>query len=153
MTSSRHRLTDASLLCALLDRPVPVVVSTVSPEGRPQASVVWAERRGDEMVMVFSSSSAKVRNLSRNPWVTIVAIDHDTLLSPGVPAYAQLSGRAEIRPADRELIDRLAIAYGQPDGYIGSLPPSDAVHVLIDRVTGMGPLSAGTMGGWAEPTI
>jgi hypothetical protein len=146
----RHRLTDAPLLCALLDRPVPVTVATVSPRGRAQASVVWAERRGDELVMLFASSSAKIRNLTQNPQLAIVVIDHRTLLDPGVPAYAQLSGTAVIRPGEPDLIDRLAVAYGQADGYTGPRAPFETVHLLVDRVTGMGPVAGAPMGGWAD---
>jgi hypothetical protein len=147
--TSRHRLTDAPLLCALLDRPVPVHVSTVSPHVRPQASIVWAQRRGDEIVMVFGSSSAKVHNLRQNPDVAIVVVDHETLLEPGVPAYGQLTGRADLRTGGPELIDELAIAYGQADGFAHPKTDFTTVHVDIERVTGMGPIEGGRLGGWA----
>ncbi len=147
--TSRHRLTDAPLLCALLDRPVPVHVSTVSPQGRPQASIVWAQRRGDEIVMVFSSSAAKVRNLQQNPHVSMVVVDDEALLEPGVPAYAQLTGMADLRTGGPELIDELAMAYGQADGFAYPKTDFTTVHVEIQRVTGMGPIEGGRMGGWA----
>src|ERR1043165_6511388 len=95
MSTSPHRLTDAPLLCDLLDRPVPVEISTVSPKGRPQASVVWAERRGNELVMFFETTSAKIRNLTANPHVALLVVDHDRLLRSGVPAYAQMTGVAD----------------------------------------------------------
>jgi hypothetical protein len=149
--TSRHRLTDAPLLCALLDRPVPVHISTVSPQGRPQASIVWAQRRDDEIVMVFSARSAKVRNLLQNPHVAIVVVDHEAMLEPGVPAYAQLTGRADLRTEGPELINDLAIAYGQADGFAHPKTDFSTVHVDVERVTGMGPIEGGRMGGWAHP--
>lgn len=147
----RHRLTDAPLLCALLDRPVLVHVSTVSAQGRPQASIVWAQRRDDEIVMVFSSRSAKVRNLLQNPHVAFVVVDHEALLEPGVPAYAQLTGRAVLRTESPALIDDLALAYGQAGGFAHPKTDFITIHVDVERVTGMGPIEGGRMGGWAPP--
>ena len=144
------RLSDAPLLCALLDRPVPAVVSTASIDGRPQSSVVWVERRGDDLAMFFVVNSAKVKNLRSNPRITVVVVDNETLHAPGVPAYASIAGTVTIVPGEPEMPDRVARAYGQADGYMGVLPECCTVHMRVERVAGVGPLRGGLMGGWAE---
>lgn len=149
--NAQYRLSAAPLLCALLDRPVPAVVSTVGPDGRPQSSVVWVERRGDELAMFFVASSAKVRNLGANPQLTIVVIDDQTLHAPGVPAYATITGTATLEAAEPEMPDRVARAYGQADGYQGRLLEYCTAIIEVDRVTGVGPVPHGLMGGWGSP--
>lgn len=149
MNSVNHRLTDATLLCELLDQPILVELSTVSPHGRPQSSVVWTERRGDKLVIMCSENSVKIRNIAQNPHVAVIAVDTDRLKNPGIPAYALMTGTAEIRPAEPDLPDRLAIAYGNPDGYPGTLPAFKTVHIDVRRVAGLGPLPGGALGGWA----
>ena len=150
MTPAQHRLTGAPLLCELLDRPVAVVMSTVSPSGRPQASVVWVERRGDELALFCERDSAKGRNLAVNPHVSILVVDHDRLLRAGVPAYAQISGTAELSPEEEGQVDGLARAYGWSDGY--TLPRGECytVHITVSRVTGYGPGDTKSMGGWGH---
>src|SRR5215472_8882000 len=110
MGTSKPRLTNVPLLCALLERPVPIVVSTVAPSGRPQSSVVWVERRGDQLAMFFANRSAKLRNLRQNPALAIIAVDEMNPLAPGVPPYALITGTAEIGAPELEMPDRLARA-------------------------------------------
>jgi len=145
---AKPRLSDAPLLCALLDRPVPVVVSTASSDGRPQASVVWVERRGDELAMFFVERSAKMRNLAENPQIAVVVVDNETMHAPGVPAYALITGTATIGAADPEMPDRVARTYGQADGYMGRVPDFRTVTVQVESVAGVGPVRRGVMGGW-----
>lgn len=150
MTDFRHKLTDAPLLCELLDRPVPVQISTVSPRARPQASLVWVERRDDILAFFFEETSVKVRNLRRNAHVTVLAVDYTRELRPGVHGFAQLAGTAQILPEEPDMPDRLATAYGLQDGYnYHPRNPFNTVLVTIDRITGTGPIEGGGLGGWA----
>ncbi len=144
-----HRLSDAPLLCDLLDRPIPVHVSTVSPLGHPQASLVWTERRGDELAMFFEESSIKARNIEQNPRVSVIVVDDETRIGPGVPVYAQLSGLARVVSSEPDLPDRMARAYGSPEGYSYGSGPFVTVLIDIRRISGLGPLGRGTLGGWA----
>lgn len=146
------RLTQAPLLCDLLDRPVPVVVATVGPEGSPQASVVWVERRDDDLAMFFMVRSAKVRNLVGNPQLAVVAVDHAHLHAPGVPAYALLTGPVELGPGEPAMPDRLARSYGSSRGYLWELGEFTTAIMKVDRVTGLGPVNGGAMGGWRRPS-
>jgi PPOX class probable F420-dependent enzyme len=124
----------------LLDRPLAAHISTVSPAGRPQASIVWFERRGDEIVLFSRASDPKVRNLLRNPHIDVLVVDPDRQLGAGTPGYARLTGTAAVRPAEPGIHHRLARRYGHPGGYpgeYGELGEIVTVHVSVQRVSGV----------------
>lgn len=134
----------------LLDRPVTATVCTVNPDGSPQPTVVWFERRGGEIELFALADSVKVRNLLGDPRVDVVVIDHDHERSPGVPPYLRIIGTAEVRPGEPEIPDRLAIRYGNPNGYPGPLGPHVNIRITPTRLTGSGPFPGGAMGGWVR---
>jgi PPOX class probable F420-dependent enzyme len=133
-------------VCELLDRVVVAQISTVSPAGRPQSSLVWFERRGDELVFFSEVTTPKVRNLRANPNIDVLVVHPDREAGAGTPLYIRLSGRADLRSREEGLEDRLARRYGHPDGYpaeFGPLGETLAVHVTVDRVSGLGPRGSG----------
>jgi PPOX class probable F420-dependent enzyme len=132
----------------LLDRPVTATVCTVNPSGSPQSTVVWFERRGSELVLFAWEDSVKVRNIRANPRVEVIVIDHERERYPGVPVYVRLIGTAEVRPGEPDIPDRLAIRYGEPDGYPRELGSFVNVHITPRRMTGFGPYVGGELDGW-----
>jgi PPOX class probable F420-dependent enzyme len=132
----------------LLDRPVTATVCTVNPDGSPQGTVVWFERRGSEIALFAFEESIKVRNLRRDPRVEVIVIDHERERDPGVPPYVRFIGTAEVRPGEPGLPDRLAIRYGEPNGYPRALRPFVNIHVTPTRITGWGPFAGGAVDGW-----
>ena len=62
--------------------PVVAVLTTVSPGGRPQATPLWYEFDGETFNCTAFTSRTKVRNIQRNPNVSLVVLD---TVSPGVP--------------------------------------------------------------------
>lgn len=132
----------------LLDRPVTATVCTVNRDGSPQSTVVWFERRGSELALFAWEDAVKVRNIRRDGRVEVIVIDHERERYPGVPVYVRLVGTAEVRPGEPDLPDRLAIRYGEPDGYPRELGAYVTVHITPDRVTGFGPYGDGEAGGW-----
>lgn len=126
-------------LLDLLDRPVVAVASTVNPDDSPQSSVIWLERRGRRLVFFADPNSIKVRNLHRDPRIVLIFIDPYPAAAPGVPDYARLTGHATVHPGEPAFPDRLARAYGNPDGYPFERPTAFVdIHVEIDRVSGAG---------------
>lgn len=126
----------------LLDGPTVAHISTVTPAGRPQASIVWVERRGDELVLFSRESNAKVRNLRNNPRIDVVLVDPDRQLLPGIPCYLRLTGTAEVRDAEEGIPDRIARIYGHEKGYPGNpgkLEELVNIHITVERYSGMGP--------------
>lgn len=85
----------------------------------------------------------------RNQRVAIVVVDFARQLAPGVPLYAQISGVANAHDGEESLKDALAIAYGNPGGYLFPLHEFNTIVIDVDRVTGVGPLRTATLGGWA----
>lgn len=132
----------------LLDRPLVAIVSTVSPTGRAQSSIVWFERRGDELVIFTPADSHKVRNLRANPHIVIVVVDPDRSIGAGTPCYVRLTGTADLRPAEDGIADAMARRYGHPDGYPWPIGPILNIHVPVERVSGLGPFTTKRMGGW-----
>ncbi len=59
----------------LLDGPVVVALITVMPDGQPQATPVWCNTEGDHILVNTARGRQKDRNMSRNPKVTLLAID------------------------------------------------------------------------------
>jgi PPOX class probable F420-dependent enzyme len=135
----------------LLDQPLVAHISSVSPSERPQASIVWFERRGDEIVIFSRASDPKVRNLRRNPRIDLLVIDPDRKLAEGTPCYVRLTGTAEVRPAEDDIQHRLARRYGNRDGYpqdFGDPGEIVNIHVSVERVSGLGPF--GRAASWVQ---
>jgi len=52
---------------AFLDAPRVAVLGTLNLDGSPQLSVIWYERRGDEVVVNTTAPRVKARNMTRDP--------------------------------------------------------------------------------------
>ncbi|MFD7868235.1 PPOX class F420-dependent oxidoreductase [Streptomyces sp. NPDC057682] len=111
----------------LLDGKNFATVSTLNADGGPQASVVWYRRDGDTVVFSATEGRAKVRNLRRDPRVSITVFD---LANPY--HSVELRGTAEIVPdPSKELPLSLSLRY------LGEAPPPepDEIARVIVRVT------------------
>lgn len=61
----------------LLTRPLPAVLVSVMPDGRPQASVVWLGYRDGVLSLNTESGRRKTKNMLGDPRATIVVVDPD----------------------------------------------------------------------------
>lgn len=112
-------------------------VATINADGSPQVSPVWVEHDGTHVVINSEEKRLKVRNLQRNPAVSV------SIQSPANPyEYVEIRGKVvEITPnGGFEGIDRLAKKYMGVDEYPGNQPGDVRVVVKIEptRITGMG---------------
>lgn len=119
---------------AMLSEPIFFHLATVSPDGSPQVSVVWADVDGDLIRFSTAEGRAKPRNLRHDPRV---AISFTALDNPyrNIVIY----GRAvEIERRGMDLIDHMARKYTDADNYEWSQPGEVRVDVAIEveRVTG-----------------
>lgn len=146
MTNNGVTLPNEAL--ALLDRPLTAVICTVNPNGSPQASVVWFERRGQQIVLFALADAIKVRNLRHDPRVEVIVADFDLHRGPGVPMYIRLIGTAEVLPSEPDIADRLAVRYGNPDGFPYELEPHVNIHITPTSFGGLGPYPGGPKGEW-----
>ena len=111
----------------LLDKPKQfAIISTVEPDGRPQSSVVWYERDGDDVLISTVEGRRKHQNLVRDPRATVLVYDADNPYS-----YVEIRGHVEMTTeGGRELIDNFAQAYQGWERYPAD-DGTDNVRVVV----------------------
>ncbi|MET0692852.1 MAG: PPOX class F420-dependent oxidoreductase [Propionibacteriaceae bacterium] len=90
------------------------ILATVNPDGSPQTSVVWVGLDGDDLVFSIVDGRRKVRNMRREPRVSVTIIDHEDPYN-----YGEIRGLATIEPeGGPELDQQLSWKYdNQPAGH------------------------------------
>jgi PPOX class probable F420-dependent enzyme len=103
-------------------------IATINPNGSPQSSIVWIKHDGDDVLFWTTAGTRKVRNLVRQPAVSVSS--HD-VTNPY--RYVELRGRAEVEPVgnDWSLLDELTPQYWQADEYPAK---SDNVEGVVVRI-------------------
>ena len=116
-------------LKAAIDSKSYAHLTTLDPDGTPQASAMWIMRDGDQIVMNTAQGRRKWRNMRRDPRIAIS-------LSPYDLPYRNwsLQGRVvEMRTSDGvETIDRLARKYLDEERYPWLTPDMVRVTVIVD---------------------
>ena len=128
----------------LFETDEPATIVTINADGTPQVSMVWPELDQGEIVVAADNSYVKIRNLRRNPLVTIM-INSRERTPKGLQHHLIVRGRASIEgpgiPDQYEaLTTRLARRYF-PDGPPPRRGLADGVIVRItpERIRGIGP--------------
>lgn len=109
---------------ALLDAKNFASVATLGPDGAPHNSVVWIKREGDTVLFSSLGDRQKVRNLERDPRVSVSVFD---LANPYTSV--EIRGTAEILPDEGKRLPREL-----SHKYLGIDPPAeseDEVRVII----------------------
>jgi PPOX class probable F420-dependent enzyme len=110
-----------------LDTPRFAVMGTVNPDGSPQLSVIWYERRGDEVVINTTRERAKARNLTADPRASLLVGETDR--------YVRLDGLARaVAFGDEALKDIRALGV-RYDGEAAADRQVRAVWGKQERVT------------------
>jgi PPOX class probable F420-dependent enzyme len=111
----------------LLDGKSFATIATLNPDGAPQTSVVWIDREGDTVVFSATRNRQKVRNLARDPRVSL------TVLDPANPYQSvEIRGAAElIDDPDKALPLRLSHKYLGRD----PMPEPAEIERVIVKVT------------------
>ena len=130
----------------LLDAGPLAHLVTLDPDGAPHATAVWIQREGDELVVGTLFDTAKLRNIRRDPRVS-VSVEAGTRNAAELEEYAVLEGTASISEGGApELLQRLARTYIAPDAVFPPMPdppPGYLTRIAVRRVRGVGP--------WAPP--
>lgn len=117
---------------------------TLEPDGRPQVSIVWIGLDGDEIVAAHLPEHRKVRNIRRDPRVTL-SVEAGTRNELGLDEYIVIHGRGRITEGGApELLQQLARTYLGPDVKFPPMddpPPGYITHITVDRIGGVGPWS------------
>ncbi len=122
-------------LKAVIDGENYAHLTTLDPDGSPQASAMWIMRDGDQIVFNTAEGRRKWRNMRQDPRVAVS-------LSPVGEPYRNWSiqGRVEeMRTSDGvEVIDQLAQKYLGKDKYPWLTPEMVRVTVIVDvdRIAG-----------------
>jgi PPOX class probable F420-dependent enzyme len=121
-------------------------VVTLNPDGSPQVTIVWAGVDGDEIVLAHLGAGQKIRNLERDPRVAL-SVEGTEVQGPGLQQYLVVYGTARITEGGApELLQELARVYLGPDVKFppgDDPPPGRIAHIAVDRVSGVGPWTAG----------
>src|SRR4051794_21147122 len=127
-------------LRALIESGPLAHVVTLNPDGSPQTTVVWIGVDGDTIVSGHMNLSKKLRNVQRDPRVSISL---EAPRQPGVflAEYAVITGTAEVvEGGARDLLNRLGRVYVAPDF---EFPPTEGegyvLRTTAEKVGGVGP--------------
>jgi PPOX class probable F420-dependent enzyme len=114
---------------------------TLNPDGSPQVSCVWVGLEGDEIVSGHLGRWQKVRNIERDPRVSL-SVETETLNETGLLEYLVVHGRARIQEGGApELLQRLAYTYIGPDVVFPPMPdppPGVVTRITVERLGGVG---------------
>jgi PPOX class probable F420-dependent enzyme len=118
---------------ALIDGPNFATVATLDPDGGPQTSVVWVGLDDDALVFSATEDRRKVRNLRRDPRVSVSITD-----AANPYRHTQLRGTVTITPdPDKTLPKMLSHKYRGED------PPPEGpeverviVRLHVEKVAG-----------------
>ncbi len=131
----------------ILESDSPAHVTTIDPDGRPQTTLAWVGLEGDEVVFATLPDQRKLRNLRRDPRITI-SIQTERVTPYGLHEYLVIYGTARVTDGGGpEVLQRLAHTYLGPDVTFPPMPdppPGFVTRVTVDRLGGVGP--------WNEPT-
>ena len=115
---------------------------TLNRDGSPQVTVIWVGRDGDELLVAHLGSGQKMRNVERDPRVT-VSFEMEGTSGPGLRNYAVLHGKARITEGGApQLLQALAprfLGEGVKSPPMDNPPAGRVLRITVDRVTGNGP--------------
>lgn len=115
---------------------------TLNPDGSPQVSCVWVGLEGDEIVSGHLGRWQKVRNIERDPRVSL-SMESKHTNEMGMREYLVVHGHGRIEEGGApELLQRLAYTYIGPDVKFPPMPdppPGFVTRVTIERLGGVGP--------------
>ncbi len=121
----------------ILDKPAFAHLSTLMPDGSPQASAVWVDTDGGLIVINSAEGRLKDRNIRRDPRVAVSVTD------PEDP-YRSLMIRGRVTKITNEgadqHIDRMAKKYMGVDEYPFRTPDEVRVMYYIEpeKISAMG---------------
>jgi PPOX class probable F420-dependent enzyme len=119
---------------------------TLNVDGTPQVSCIWVGLDGDEIVSGHLPWQQKLRNVERDPRVTL-SVEGTVVQPPGLKQYLIVHGRARIEQGGApELLQRLAHVYLGPGVHFPPTPdppPGFVLRTTVERIGGVGPWAAG----------
>ena len=112
----------------LIRRPVLATLATVASDGAPQATPLWIDLDGDDLLVNTAQGRAKARNVERDRRVAVTVLDPEDPYN--VVAFRGTVTEVTTEGAD-DVIDRLAQKYLDVDTYPMRQPGEVRVTVRI----------------------
>jgi PPOX class probable F420-dependent enzyme len=114
---------------------------TINPDGSPHVTIVWVGLDGDDIVIGKLFVDQKVRNIRRDPRVSLsIEAEGD---QHGMQHYLVVEGSATVEEGGApQLLQRLAGVYIGPDVTFPPMPdppPGFVIRTSVQTVRGMGP--------------
>jgi len=106
----------------LLEKPVIVILSTVSAEGKPYTVAVWRRWDGETIRITSDPNNRKHKNVLANPNVSVLALD------PQNPyRFLEIGGVVESIEVEGSLdeLNRQTQLYMGKDKYYGNVEPAE----------------------------
>lgn len=112
-------------------------VVTLNPNGTPQATMVWTDVEGDEVLFNTAEDRVKPKNLRRDPRIVVSVQDRN-----GPQSHMVFYGKATVTEVGADAhIDKLAKRFLGADKYPFRRPGEKRVivRIKVDRIGGYGP--------------
>jgi PPOX class probable F420-dependent enzyme len=133
LPESARRLVESDSLAHLV---------THNADGSVQVTCIWVGLDGHEIVSAHLGQQQKLRNVARDPRVTL-SIEGTDVQPPGMKHYLVVHGRARlVEGGAPELLQRLAHVYLGPEVKFPPMddpPPGRVMHIAVERIGGIGP--------------
>lgn len=131
---------------AVLESDALAHVATIDADGKPHVTLAWVGVDGDDVVMATLPDQRKLRNMRRDPRVTL-SLETSRTNEFGLREYLVVYGRAEIVEGGApELLQELAHTYiglGIRFPPMPNPPRGFVTRIHVDRIAGIGPWAAG----------
>ena len=126
----------------LLESSALAHVVTLNRDGSPHVTLAWCGLEGDEVVMATMPDQRKLRNMRRDPRISI-SLETGRVNEHGLTEYLVVYGRARIvEGGAAELLQQLAYTYIGPGVKFPPMPdppPGYVTRVTVERLGGIGP--------------
>jgi len=117
-------------------------LTTINPDGSPQASAVWIGLEDEDIVIGHLMGGAKTRNIARDGRVALT-VEASGANPIGMTNYLIVYGRAHlVEGGAPELLQRLARVYLGPGVTFPPMsdpPAGHVIHLVPERFGGVGP--------------
>jgi PPOX class probable F420-dependent enzyme len=132
--------------CELIESGALAHMVTLNSDGSPQVTCVWVGLDGDELVSGHLGRHQKVRNVERDPRVSI-SFESTKTNERGLREYLVVHGRGQIQEGGApELLQKLAEVYIGPGVKFPPMPdppPGFVLRTTVVRFGGIGPWTEG----------
>ena len=117
-------------------------LATVDEDGKPHVTLAWTGLDSDEIVIGTISDQRKLRNMRRDPRVTL-SYETPNTNEWGLHEHLIVYGQARVTEGGAaQLLQELAHVYLGPDVVFPGIPdppPGFVTRISIDRIAGVGP--------------